>query len=263
MLGCLGITLGIMISCSHNDEPDEHKSLEKETLISEIVKDEFCGAFSRTQFKCYARHLGQSEWREREISPNHIGWEATSTYMPNLIIFQNGVCLVEFLSHIPNARVNFSMLLFQYWEAYCKKTGYQYHLFIQVPFEYLKQENTLKLGRMDYTIESDDAEKFTLAKYSEYYYGDDNTNVFNEKLSGSYEPDVYPNVEQDLMLTFASYEELHDDVIHRLKDAFGEEGQLDTAILGSKNVKFEELEKEMAEMAYECPYWFAPKPAWR
>ena len=65
------------------------------------------------------------------------------------------------------------------------------------------------------------------------------------------------------MLVFDNYEELHQDVLRRLKEAFGEEGDINSVWPAHPNIKFEELEKEMSEMAYDFLYWFAPKPAWR
>ena len=254
---CLIAVLCLLGSCSHED--DLGQPLEGGTemaMVSKLVNGDMNGALKRVQTVRYERQVGKSKWkRPNENNDGVVGYGSGERDYPNSIIFSDAKCLIEFLPHVHNYPPQF-FLLNTYWELYCEQTRHQYRIFICVPYDYKTQENILKLGYPSYMLEFENSKGIQLACYSSDSYKE-------YKKTAIYTPDPSWSLDPDLMIVYDTPEQMSNDVIHRLKEAFGEDGKLSEEVLGSPKIRFEELEKEMAEMAYECPYWFAPKPAWR
>ena len=226
-------------------------------MVSKLVNGEINGAFKRALIVRYERQVGKSKWKKidpEKANQGLVGYGGGEWDYPHPIIFRDSECMIEFIRHVPEPIPQFGLLK-TYWDAYCKHTGHQYQILIRVPDEYIPQENIIKLGYKRYMLEFENSKGFELARYSSDAYKE-------YKKTAIFTPDPSWNFDPDLMLVYDTSEQMRDDIIHRLKEAFGEDGELGTVVLGSPKIRFEELEKEIAEMAYECPYWFAPEPAW-
>ncbi|MBD5289322.1 MAG: hypothetical protein HDS26_01390 [Bacteroides sp.] len=261
------VLLGSATACSNTEEPtdDAQQATGADTerteltMFAKLVKGDMNATLVSSSFKEYEREPGLAEWTEFDpfdMESGHflVGY-SQGIHFPKPIVFKDSECLIEFIPNVSDPTLCYS-LLDQYWEAYCQKIQQDYRICIRLPYEYDKFNNMLKLGRRSYTIEADNAEELQLGSYS-------SRRDKEHKVVCTYTLDASSVIDSDLMLVFDNYEELHQDVLRRLKEAFGEEGDINSVWPAHPNIKFEELEKEMSEMAYDFLYWFAPKPAWR
>ena len=259
LFACVGMLLSMAIGCSHSDELAEQTPQNDGSTISQLVNGKRNDILICCYENKYVRAIGESDWKEfnREIdstSSEEIS-DRTEAHFPMPIIFRDSECFIDLFLNIPNPDYE-SSLLERCLAAYGQKTNLPYRIFIRVPYEFEPQERILKLGNVKYTVESDDSEKLLFEYRS--------SNGDKEYKTICTYTVALPIIDLSEMLVYDTYEQMHDDVITRLKDTFGEEIDLSLFLSTSnRKVRFEELEKEMAEMAYECPYWFAPKPAWR
>ena len=252
----LCLSLGFTTSCSSSDEPDEKgRPLHggtKMDIINSLVNGELNGAFSLNQFDVYhyERQIGKSKWEKIDTS-DLMGSPVTANF-PNDIFFMNSDCMLEFLPNVYDYLYTYS-LLEKYWKAYCQKTQHKYHIYIRIPYEYNPSDNVILLGPSRFKVEFENSKGFELGWYS--------VNTYKEfKQTGIYTPVPSWNITPELMLVYDNYEQMRDDVIIRLKDAFGENGNPGSTSIINPEINFDKLEKEMAEQAFLFPYWFAEKP---
>lgn len=249
----LCLSLGFTTSCSSYDEPDEKgRPLHggtKMAIVSSLVNGELNGAVRSGYDRSYERKIGKSKWKEVDTS-GIVG--CSSGNFPTYLGFNDSECVVEFLSNVTDPIFQYN-LLEKYWTAYCQKKQCKYQIFVRVPYQYNISDNTLKLGRVNYILEFENSKGFELGYYtSDAYNEHKKTSIF------PYDPAWIFN--DKTMLVYDNYEQMRDDVILRLKDAFGEDGNPGSTSTINPEINFDKLEKEMAEQAYLFPYWFAEKP---
>lgn len=249
----LCLSLGFTTSCSSSDEPDSRREPLKGgtemALMSKIVNGEVNGAFRSGISKSYDRKIGKSEWKAVDTS-GLIGCSSSS--FPTYLGFNDSECIVEFLTNVMDPVFHYNLFDI-YWRAYCQKNLRNYKIFVRVPYDYNISDNTLTVGRVKYVLEFENSKGFELGYYtSDAYNEHKQTSIFTHDTAWSFNDNT--------MLVYDNYEQMRDDVILRLKDAFGEDGNHGSTSTINPEINFDKLEKEMAEQAYLFPYWFAEKP---